>query len=89
LIFIDALVDGRLCPVDGVGAGGGDAGELGVGAAFAGDGDELSKHADHRVGEGLEAEVREPEAEVELIGHEVNCIVPDIRRVWKWFGMRR
>ena len=74
VVDVDALVDGGFCPVDGIGAGSGDAGELGLSAAFTGDGDELTEHADERVGQGLETEVREPEAEVELVGHEVNCM---------------
>ena len=83
VVDVNALVDGRLGPVDRIGAGGGDAGELGVGAAFTRDSNELTEHAGECVGEGLETEVREPEAEVELIGHEVNCKVPDIGGVRK------
>ena len=90
VVDVNALVDGGLGPVDGIGAGGGDAGELGLGAAFAGDGDELTEHADERVGEGLETEVREPKAEVELIGHEVNCMCGEATvECGSAFGMRR
>src|ERR1700744_5856633 len=89
VVDVDALVDGGFRPVDGIGGGSGDAGELGLSAAFAGDGDELTEHADECVGEGLEPEVREPETEVELVGHEVNCIVPDTAGLRKTFVMRR
>lgn len=74
LIVIDALIDGGFGPVDGVGAGGDDAGELAVGAAFSGDQSELAEDAGERGGERLEAEVRIPETEIELIGH-VSLIV--------------
>ena len=89
VVDVDALVDGGFGPVDGIGGGSGDAGKLGLSATFAGDGDELTEHADECVGEGLEPEVREPETEVELVGHEVNCIVPDIAGLRKTFVMRR
>ena len=59
----EALVGGWLGEVDGVGGCGGDTG-------VAGDERELAQHGDERGGEGLEAKVGKPHAEVELIGHE-------------------
>jgi hypothetical protein len=58
---VNALVDGRLGEVDGVGGGCGD--------AFRSDRGEMAEDADERGGEGLQAEVRVPEAEVEAVGH--------------------
>ena len=71
----DALIDGGLCPVDGVGGSGGDAAELAGGFAFSGDGGELAENARQRRWEGLQAEVGEPEAEVELVGHKSIVVV--------------
>ena len=60
----DALVDRGFCEADGVDGGGGDA--LVVLAADEG---ELTHDGDERGRKCLEAEVREPKTEIELIGH--------------------
>jgi hypothetical protein len=62
VVDVDALVGGGLGEADGIGRGCGDAG------VFADEG-ELTHDRDHGRGEGVEAEVGEPEAKVELIGH--------------------
>ena len=62
VVDVDALVGGGFVEADGVDAGGGDAG------VFADEG-ELAHDRDEGRGEGVEAEVGEPEAKVELIGH--------------------
>ncbi len=61
----DALIGGGLGKADGVDGGDGDA--LVVLAADEG---ELAHDGDERGRQGLEAEVGEPETEVELIGHK-------------------
>ncbi len=70
VVDVNTLVDGGFGPVDGIRGGGGDAGELGMGAGLAGDDDELAQDADEGVGQGLEPEVRKPEAQIKLVGHE-------------------
>jgi len=58
----DALVGGSLVEADGVDSGGDD-------ALVSADEGELAQDGDERVGKGVEAEVRKPEAKVELVGH--------------------
>jgi len=62
VVDVDALVDGGLCETDGVDAGCCD-------AFFTADERELTQDGDERRRQRVEAEVREPEAEIELIGH--------------------
>ena len=62
VVDVNALVDGRFGEADGIDGGGSD-------ALFAADEGELPQDGDERGGKRVEAEVREPEAEVELIGH--------------------
>ena len=62
---VDALVGGGFSEADGVYGGSGDT--LGLGAAA--DAGKLVQDGDERGGERLKAEVGEPEAKVELIGH--------------------
>ena len=71
VVDVNTLIYRGLGPIDGVGGGGGDAGELGVGAGLAGDGDELPEDADEGAGQGLEPEVGEPETQIKLVSHEV------------------
>jgi len=67
VVDVDALVGGGFGEADGVDAGCVDALARWVGAAA--DEGELAHDRDKGAGEGLEAEVGEPETEVELIGH--------------------
>ena len=60
-IGVDALVGGRLGEVDGIGGGGGD--------TLGSDLGELAQNAGKRVGQGLQAEVGIPEAEIEAVCH--------------------
>ena len=73
VVDVEALEGGGFGEGDGVGGGGGDALALGVAAGEAPGADkgELAHDGDERGGERFEAEVGEPEAEVELIGHGV------------------
>ncbi len=66
VVDVEALVGGGLGEVDGVDGGGGDAFGVGVCGGFGiyADAGELAEHGGERRGEGLEAEVGEPEAEV-------------------------
>ena len=61
-IDVDALVGGGLGEVDGVGGGGGD--------TLSADQGELAQHAGERAGQGFQAEVGVPEAEIEAVGHD-------------------
>jgi len=61
-VDVDALVGGGFGEVDGVCGGCGD--------TFSADQGELAEHADERGGEGLQAEVWIPEAEVKAVGHD-------------------
>ena len=63
VVDVDALVGGSFGEVDGVGRGGGD-------AVLFGDDGELAENGGEGLGEVVEAEVGEPEAQVKLIGHE-------------------
>ena len=62
VVDINALVDGGFVEADGIDGGGSD-------AFFAADKSELPQNRDERGRQGIEAEVREPEAEIELVGH--------------------
>ena len=62
VVDVDALVGGGFGEADGIDA-------RRRNALFAADEGELAHHRDHGRREGFEAEVREPEAKVELIGH--------------------
>jgi hypothetical protein len=76
VVDVDALVGGGFGEADGVDRGGVDALAGGVGAAA--DEGELAHDRDQRRGEGIEAEVGEPETEVELIGHGFSLAL----RIW-------
>ena len=67
VVDVDALVGGGFGEADGVDGGGVDA--LAGGVVGAADEGELAHDRDQRGREGVEAEVGEPETEVELIGH--------------------
>src|SRR5262249_8834627 len=62
VVDVDALIGGSFVEADWVDTGGGDTG-------FFADEGELAHDRDQGRGKGVEAEVREPEAKVELIGH--------------------
>ena len=68
VVDVDALVGGGFGEADGIGRGGGDA------SVFADEG-ELTHDRDQGRGEGVEAEVGEPEAKVELIGHRDSLVL--------------
>jgi hypothetical protein len=67
VVDVDALVSGGLIEADGVDGGCGD-------ALVSADESELAQDGDERVGKGVETEVREPEAKVELVGHEGSLV---------------
>ena len=71
VVDVEALVGGGLGEVDGVDGGGGDAAGLGLcgGVGRGGYEGELAEHAGEGRGEGFEAKVGVPEAEIELVGH--------------------
>jgi hypothetical protein len=72
VVDVDALVGGGFVEADGIDGGGGDA--LALRIAAGADDSELTHDRDEGVGEGLEAEVGEPETEVELIGHRGSLV---------------
>ena len=85
---VEALVDGGFGEGEGVGGGGLDAFACGRAAELG----ELAHDAGEGGGQGLEAEVGEPETEVELVGHGLDCIdAVGCRGAWEaavW-GMNR
>ena len=78
VVDVDALVGGGFSERDGIDGGGGDTlgcgirGGAGVGWGVRADSGELAEDAGERSGKRLEAEVGEPEAQVELIGHRLS-----------------
>ena len=68
VVDVDALVGGGFGEADGVDGGGGD-------AIVSADEGELAHDRDQGRGEGVEAEVGEPEAKVELIGHRDSLVL--------------
>jgi hypothetical protein len=62
VVHVDSLVDGGFVEADGIDGGGSD-------PLFAADEGELAENRGERGRQRIEAEVREPEAEIELVGH--------------------